>query len=61
MERYCLQANKSVCVTVTPRVNKGDACCDEPFMMDGKEMKNTDSAVHLSIYRAIPHFLELVN
>ena len=46
MERYCLQANKSVCVTVTLRVSKGDACCDEPLMMDGIEMKNTESAMH---------------
>ena len=52
MERYCLQANKSVCVTVTPRVSKGDACCDEPLMMDGIEMKNTESAMHLGIHRA---------
>ena len=51
MERYFLQANKSVVVTVTPKDSKGDVGCVKPLLMNGKEMKNAETAMHLGIHR----------
>ena len=51
MERYFLQANKSVVVTVTPKDSKGDVGCVKPLQMNGKEMKNAETAMHLGIHR----------
>ena len=51
MESYFLQANKSVVVTVTPKDSKGDVGCVKPLLMNGKEMKNAETAMHLGIHR----------
>ena len=45
MERYFLQANKSVVVTVIPKDSKGDVGCVKPLLMNGKEMKNAETVL----------------
>ena len=51
MERYLLQVDKSVMVTVTPRDSNNIVNTTEPITMNGKEMKTVESAMHLGIHR----------
>ena len=50
MERYLLQVDKSVMVTVTPRDSNNIVNTTEPITMNGKEMKTVESALHLGIH-----------
>ena len=52
LERYLLQVDKSVIVTVNPNESKNTSNSIEPIMMNVKEMKTVESATHLSIHRA---------
>ena len=38
-------------VTVIPKDSKGDVGCVKPLLMNGKEMKNAETAMHLGIHR----------
>ena len=50
LERYLLQANKNVMVTVTPRDSNNIINTTKPITMNGKEMKTVKSAMHLGIH-----------
>ena len=39
-------------VTVTPKDSKSDVGRMEPLLLNGKEMKNAETAIHLGIHRA---------
>ena len=46
LERYLLQVDKCVMVTVTPRDSNNIVNTTEPIAMNGKEMKTVESAMH---------------
>ena len=46
LERYLLQVDKSVMVTVTPRDSNNVINTTEPITMNGKEMKTVELAMH---------------
>ena len=50
LERYLLQVDKNVMVTVTPIDSNNIINTKEPITMNGKETKTVESAMHLRIH-----------
>ena len=53
MEKYLLQSDTSVVLTVKHRDTKSDAGRVEPVFMNGREMKSVETETHLAMRRAV--------